>query len=75
MKQLPVHEVMRAEREAAGYTQRDLAYASGVGRSLLGGYETGKVKPTIYNLIALADVLGITIDEYVGHRVKSPRKE
>ena len=70
MKDLPVHEAMKAAREEARWTQRYLAEVSGVGRRLLGNYEQGRVTPTIYNIIALADALGLTIDEYVGHRVK-----
>lgn len=65
-----VHEAMRNARRMKDISQQGLADAAGINRTLLCEYETGKVKPTIFNLITLADALGISIDEYVGHKVK-----
>lgn len=70
MKDLPVHEAMKTAREEAQWTVRFLADVSGVSKSNISQYERGVVTPSIYNIIALADALGLTLDEYVGHRVK-----
>lgn len=67
---LPVHEAMREAREKAEWSLRYLSDVSGVSRSNISQYERGDVTPSIYNLIALADALGLTLDEYVGHTPK-----
>ena len=68
-----VHEAMREARLEAGWTVRYLSDISGVHPNNIYQYETGKVIPSIYNLIDLTDALGLTLDEYVGHRVKDRR--
>lgn len=65
-----IHEAMREAREDAGMTREFLSRIARVPKTTLGSYETGAVTPSLYNIIALADALGLTIDEYVGHRVK-----
>lgn len=57
---------MRDARKKRGFSQRMLSIKSGVSKSLIGSYETDKNEPGIYNLIRLADALGISIDEYIG---------
>lgn len=70
MTQTPMHEAMRAARMEAGLTQKQLAETAGVHQNVISTYEKGKCAPSLYNIAALADALGLTIDEYVGHRVK-----
>jgi transcriptional regulator with XRE-family HTH domain len=67
---IPIHEAMRKAREAKGLTCCKLAKISGVDKCGLSKYEKGENAPGLFNLIALADALGISIDEYVGHEVK-----
>lgn len=67
---IPIHEAMRKAREAKGLTRYKLAESAGVNQHSLVGYETGENAPGIFNLIALADALGLSLDEYVGHEVK-----
>lgn len=67
---IPIHEAMRKAREAKGLTRCKLAKSAGVDQHSLIGYETGENAPGLFNLIALADVLGLSLDEYVGHEVK-----
>ena len=67
---IPIHEAMVKAREAKGWSRGELAHYSGVPACGLLGYETGKSAPGLFNLISLADALGISLDEYVGREVK-----
>ena len=68
---LTTGEAMRQARLENGLTQGQLSAAAGLGRNAVNTYETGAVVPGLYAVIALADVLGISIDEYVGHTIKN----
>lgn len=63
-------ESMRAARKKAGMTQCKLSKISGVTRSNISEYENDYKSPNICTVEALADSLGIGIDEYIGHEVK-----
>ena len=65
-------EYMRSAREEAGWALIDLAEAAGVSRGNLSYLERDRHAGTIGTIEALADVLGLTIDEYIGHRVVDP---
>lgn len=65
-------EYMRAAREEAGWMMADLAAQAGVAHTTLSYLERDLHAGTINTLEMLADVLGLTIDEYVGHTVKDP---
>jgi transcriptional regulator with XRE-family HTH domain len=59
---------MKAARKNRGCSRKWLARKSGVSDNTLYEYETGRHEPGIYNLIRLATVLEISIDEYIGRR-------
>lgn len=61
---------MKQARLSAGMTQKQLAAKSGVFWTAIAFWEQDKASPTLCNLEAVADTLGISIDEYVGHRVR-----
>ena len=63
---------MRAVREAAGLSLRELAAMSGVSFVTISRLERGEREGNISTLVAITDALGITIDEYVGHGAKEP---
>ena len=63
-------ESMRAARIKAGFTQGALADEAGIMRNTLGRIERDEHIGRIDTIELLADVLGISIDEYVGHEVK-----
>lgn len=63
-------DFIRYNREYAGYTLEALSEASDVSVSALCNWERGTVSPTLANLCAVADALHISIDEYVGHKIK-----
>ena len=65
MKTLGDH--MRAAREAAGLSTYALADMAGISQHALWMLEVGRNKPRVETAILLADVLGISIDEYIGH--------
>lgn len=65
-------DYMRKAREDAGLTLRELGAISGISFNTIGRYERGLYQGNINNIEILADALGLTIDEYVGHeRVKN----
>lgn len=57
---------LRAAREFAGLTQLDLAVRAGVSRQLVGAVEAGRHLPRVDSALALADVLGVTVDSLFG---------
>lgn len=61
-------DAMKAARERRGCSRSWLSRKSGVAENTLYEYETGRHEPGIYNLIRLATVLEISIDEYIGRR-------
>lgn len=48
-------------RTKKGWSQADLARASGKDRQAIEKLENGKVNPTIYSLQEMADVLGVSL--------------
>ena len=48
---------------AKGYTMRELAEASGVGRRNIWGYINGRNWPSLYNAIQLASALDVSVDD------------
>jgi transcriptional regulator with XRE-family HTH domain len=71
----PIRKRLKAAREAAGLTQRELAGLSGVSASTIAQLEQGIYPdPRIGTLIALADALDIPLDELVGREPELPPK-
>lgn len=65
---IPIHEAMTKARVERGWSRTVLADLSGVSTMSVYNYEAGKAVPGLLNLIALADTLGISLDEYVGRK-------
>jgi len=59
----PIGERVRAERLARGLSLRELADRVGLSPSLISQIETGRARPSVQTLYALADELTISIDE------------
>ena len=57
---------LRAARESAGLSQQDLAVRAGVSRQLVGAVEAGRHLPRVDSALALASVLGVTVDSLFG---------
>jgi transcriptional regulator with XRE-family HTH domain len=60
-------ESARKARLNAGLTMKALGYLSGVDYRTIGRLERDEKLPLLHKIIAVADALGLTIDEYIGH--------
>ena len=66
-------EQMKQARIRAGLTRNRLAEISGVHQNTIVGVEKGVAQGNIATIELLADALGISIDEYVGHKVSDKK--
>jgi transcriptional regulator with XRE-family HTH domain len=70
---MEVAEVIRDRRAAIGLTQAQLAEAAGIDKRQIRRYEAGETYPTLPVAMAIARVLGVSLDELAGgavvHRV------
>lgn len=71
---LTIGESIRKARISKGYTISDLARKSGITFQTLFKWEKGDIYPNIFNLIPIADVLNISLDELVGRTVKDDER-
>ena len=58
-------------RQRLGLSQKYVALSLGVKPPSVSDWESGKTCPTIDNLIALADLYGVTTDELLGREMQS----
>jgi transcriptional regulator with XRE-family HTH domain len=59
----PIGQRLRDERQARGYSLRHLADRLGVSPSLISQIETGRARPSVSTLYAIAAELGVSLDE------------
>lgn len=59
----PIGERLRVERQRHNLSLRDLAERLGVSPSLISQVETGRARPSVSTLYAIATELGVSIDE------------
>lgn len=57
---------IRRLRKSHGLTQLQLAKKINLTRQALSNYERGKRLPDIYELVVIADILHVTVDEIMG---------
>ena len=69
-----MHKRMRVFRHRAKLTLPELSRLSGVGTNTIANWELGGGMTTLANVAAVCDVLGISIDEYIGRDVPDPMK-
>ncbi len=55
-------ESIKKRRKFLGITQPHLAELANISKNTLYKIETGKANPTLKNLLAIADVLGMSVD-------------
>lgn len=70
-----ISDRLRQARNAKEMTLRTLAARIGVSPSLISQVETGKVKPSVNTLYAIAVELGVSVDEVLFGGVMSPSAE
>lgn len=63
-------EAMVAAREKRGLSRYALAARSGVTPQVIAKWEKGAGYPSCFVACQVADYLGISLDEYLGHEVK-----
>ena len=61
---------MRAIRVSFGYTQNEVAKATGIPQNTISWIELDKGIPNLQQCVLLADFYGIRLDELVGREVK-----
>lgn len=62
-------EYMRRARQQAGLTIVQLGKLTGISADCIGQYERERNIPHVDVVEILADALGLSIDEYTGHKV------
>ena len=62
---------LKAAREDAGYTQRQIEAITGIKQSTLASYETGRTQPDLETLGQLADFYAVSVDWLLGTRGKN----
>ena len=60
-------------REAAGMTQAELAARLQLTTPSVTKWELGRANPTYDNLIQLAEIFGVSLDEVAGRKTSAPK--
>ena len=61
---------MREKREELGWSLSQVSAKSGLHKNTIAGYEKDEHQPGLFNLVVLADTLGVGLDEYIGRKAK-----
>lgn len=72
MEHMELHEIIRQRRSELGVSQAELAAKVGVDKRQIRRYESGETQPTLPIAKAIAQALGISLDELAGenaHRI------
>src|SRR5690606_15081353 len=59
-------------RKSARLTQEQLAEKIGIKRSLLGAYEEGRADPRLNNLLAIARIFDVSVDQLISNDISNP---
>ena len=65
---MKIAENIKMYRKSLGLTQEELARFLGGKKSLISNYENGYSCPDINNLIKLADIFKVSLDELIGRK-------
>ena len=68
----PIGKAMFKCREAVGLSLAELSALSGVSDSTIARWEMGKSFPRMPEAVLVCDVLGVTIDDYIGRTIIRP---
>ncbi len=58
-------EAIRRHRKAKGWSQEELAFQAGLDRTYIGSVERGERNIAVLNLMKVAEVLGVGVNELV----------
>lgn len=67
-------EAMRQARERAGLTLKELTEKAQLGENTVSSWENGHCIPRVDSAVLVADVLGISVADYIGHKAKERTK-
>lgn len=67
-------EQIKRIRKEKGWTQEELAASLGVQRAVISKYESGRVSPTVEQLKAIAEALGVTVLDLLGANTPEDRE-
>lgn len=67
-------QTMKKWREKSGLSQYELSELSGVTQKTIWALENNKNNGSVTTVELLADALGLSIDEYVGHKIVKYRE-
>lgn len=65
---------MISARVNARLTQKELAEKAGIAQNTISTWECGLGMPDVWSAVAVCDVLGISLDEYIGRKVNCERR-
>lgn len=68
---MTIGERIKKYRKEKGWKQSQLAEEADLCTVYISRYETGRWLPSLISIIAIADALGVTLDELVGRKVKN----
>ena len=66
---MTIGESMKWSRIKCGYKVKELVEATGITQTSINNMEANRQVPNILFVVALADAMGISVDEYIGHKV------
>ena len=73
MAELTIGQAMRNARKRKGITASKLSAITGYNKYTISRWENDKAVPTLISVIDIADTLGVSIDELIGHEVRKKR--
>ena len=68
-------ENLKTLRKSCGFKQEDVAKVLGIDRSAYSYYEGGKTQPSLTNLIKIAHMFKVDVDELIGNNKASQQLE
>ena len=66
-----MYEIYERLREARGLSDYAVAAQTGIARSILSEWKSGKHQPGLKNLLILANFFGVSIDYLIGNTQKA----
>ncbi len=68
-------ERVRELRKARALSQEELAYKAGVHRTYMGGIERGERNPSLKNIAAIAEAMGVKLSELFTFEIDGDKRK
>ena len=69
MAQSEFPSIVKELRKKRNLSQKNVEFLTGIDRTTISAYETGKREPSIENLIKLADLYNVSLDQLFGRKI------